>query len=495
MFGFDERYAVFDVTPVDNQFILEYLPAAKGDYVKVYLYGLTQCCHPQADMDMTSLSRELGMTEEEVQSAYRYWERKGLVQRISDHPPAYRYINVKQLMFSGVASQTDPAYEAFSEALYGLFDNQRQLHGKEIQLCYEWVEDMGLPQEVVLALLRHMIDAKGPNFTFKSAQKLAVELAEQGVATAEDAKAYLQLEKDILRGGKAVLQRMGQYRNPTVDELNLYRKWVKEWGFKPDAVLEACADTTGGKPSFKYLDGILNRYREQDAASGAALRQTRQRSREAITPLKKLIALFGSSSLTVNEETKAKYARMRELYPDQVILLAGSECAGRGQPFDQVMSYLEAWQRLGLQTEQDVRAYMDKVNRQNQFIAQLYELWGKNNRPAAGDRALLSRWTEQWGFGEDMIVATAAYAAKADKPMAYLDKLLEGFAEKHIDTPEQAAADHDQWQQQQQQTAAPAPARPVKTVREQQYTQRDYEDSDELPAWMLERLKEMKDDA
>ena len=47
MFGFDERYAVFDVTPVDNQFILEYLPAAKGDYVKVYLYGLTQCCHPR----------------------------------------------------------------------------------------------------------------------------------------------------------------------------------------------------------------------------------------------------------------------------------------------------------------------------------------------------------------------------------------------------------------------------------------------------------------
>ena len=60
---------------------------------------------------------------------------------------------------------------------------------------------------------------------------------------------------------------------------------------------------------------------------------------------------------------------------------------------------------------------------------------------------------------------------------------------------EQAAADHDQWQQQQQQTAAPAQARPPKTVREQQYTQRDYEDSDELPAWMLERLKEMKDDA
>ncbi|MGN1021209.1 MAG: DnaD domain protein [Aristaeellaceae bacterium] len=495
MFGFDERYAVFDVTPVDNQFILEYLPAAKGDYVKVYLYGLTQCCHPQADMDMASLSRELGMTEDEVQSAYRYWERKGLVQRISDHPPAYRYINVKQLMFSGVAAQADPAYEAFSEALYGLFNNQRQLHGKEIQLCYEWVEDMGLPQEVVLALLRHMIDAKGMNFTFKSAQKLAVELAEQGVATAEDATAYLQLEKDILRGGKAVLQRMGQYRNPTVDELNLYRKWVKEWGFKPDAVLEACADTTGGKPSFKYLDGILNRYREQDAASGAALRQTRQRSRDAITPLKKLIGLFNNASLTVNEETKAQYARMRALYPDGIILLAGRECVGRGQPFEQVMSYLEAWQRLGLQTEQDVRAYMQTVNRQNAFLSQLYHLWGKDSsRPTAADRTLLTRWTEQWKFTEDVIVAAASQCARADKPMAYLDKLLEGFVEKHIDTPEAVAADHEQWQQQKQQ-GEQTPARPVKTVREQQYTQRPYEDSDELPAWMLERLKEMKDDA
>ena len=47
MFGFDERYAMFDTTPVDNQFILEYLPSAPGDAVKVYLYGLLRCYHPE----------------------------------------------------------------------------------------------------------------------------------------------------------------------------------------------------------------------------------------------------------------------------------------------------------------------------------------------------------------------------------------------------------------------------------------------------------------
>ena len=35
MFGFDDQYAMFGVTPLDNQFILEYMPTAKGDDVKV----------------------------------------------------------------------------------------------------------------------------------------------------------------------------------------------------------------------------------------------------------------------------------------------------------------------------------------------------------------------------------------------------------------------------------------------------------------------------
>ena len=39
--------------------------------------------------------------------------------------------------------------------------------------------------------------------------------------------------------------------------------------------------------------------------------------------------------------------------------------------------------------------------------------------------------------------------------------------------------------------AAPSQQRPAKTVREQQYTQREYEDSQELPEWMQERRKEM----
>ena len=88
-FAFDERYAMFDITPVENQFILEYLPGAKGDYVKVYLFGLLCCYHPRKEMDVTRMSRELGMAEDTILAAFRYWERRGIVRRVGDNPPEW----------------------------------------------------------------------------------------------------------------------------------------------------------------------------------------------------------------------------------------------------------------------------------------------------------------------------------------------------------------------------------------------------------------------
>ena len=78
--AFDDSAAGFDVTPVENMFITEYMLRAPGDYVKVYLYGLMQCYHPQERMSLSGMARDLDLTEEEVENAYRYWARNGLVR-------------------------------------------------------------------------------------------------------------------------------------------------------------------------------------------------------------------------------------------------------------------------------------------------------------------------------------------------------------------------------------------------------------------------------
>lgn len=77
LFAFDQQYAMFDATPVQNQFILEYMPSAPGDYVKVYLYGLMRCCHPSEEMTLAQMSHDLNLSEEDIRAAYRHWERPG----------------------------------------------------------------------------------------------------------------------------------------------------------------------------------------------------------------------------------------------------------------------------------------------------------------------------------------------------------------------------------------------------------------------------------
>ena len=492
-FGFEEQYAMFDVTPVDNQFILEYLPGAKGDDVRVYLYGLMQCHHPQEDMSVERMARELGMTAGDVEAAYRRWERKGLVRRISDNPPQYRYVSAIWKFFRGGEQRPDERYERFAEALNAVFGHERRLHGGETSLCFEWVEDLGLPEAVVIRLMEHMVALHGKNVSIKSAQKLAAQLAEEKVTTAEDADVILGRDEAVWKGARQVLRRLGKRRNPSEDEQALYRTWLVDWGFAPDAILAACAETVTGDPNFRYLNGILARHHgeyEGRKTSGEQMEKRIRDEKDATAPLKALLSAMNIRGVSINEGTKAVYAEMRALYPDNIILMAGRECARHGLAFDDVMKTLQAWKKQGLGTAEEIEEAMRVVNEQNAFVQTLFDLWGVKNRPNAADRARVQRWLGEWGLSETFIVSCAAYAENAGKPMPYLDKLLETFRQQGITTPEAAAAVHTTWREKQQPVQ-----RQGKVVGEQQYTQREYTNTLDALDRMMARWQEENGDA
>lgn len=483
LFAFDDPFAMFDVTPVENQFILEYLPGAKGDFVKVYLYGLQQCYHPRKDMGLPVMAQELNLSVEDILSAYRYWERKGLVQRISDDPPSFQYANVKQRTLTQQALPTDTGYERFGEALYALFGNDRRLHGKEIAMAYEWVEDMGIPAEVVLMMIQHMISRNGKHFSMKSAQKLAISLSDAKVTTAEDAESFFARDQRVWEGCRRVLRRMGKRREPSEDEMRLYAQWVGEYGFGPEAILSACAETTGGEPSFKYLDGILRGIRSRHGTameSAEDMARAKTQEAEQTAPLKELLRILRQPGLTVNDSTLAIYRDFRSMYPDHMIALAGRLCAPRRADLESVGNMLMKWRDLKLETEEQVEQYIQRFNRQNAALAKLFQLWGKDNRPGDGDRKMLAAW-EAMGFSMEVIEYGADLAREAAKPMTYLHKLLSGW---HKDGALTLAA------VQQSRTLAPAPARRTgKVVAEQKYDQRTDDEEDPWPQWMLDQAK------
>ena len=60
-------------TKIENIFISEYLPAAPGDYVKVFIYGYMYAEHGLSQTT-GEMSRQLGISESDIGKAWNYWE-------------------------------------------------------------------------------------------------------------------------------------------------------------------------------------------------------------------------------------------------------------------------------------------------------------------------------------------------------------------------------------------------------------------------------------
>ena len=484
MFGFDDRYSMFDVTPVENQFILEFLPEARGDYVKVYLYGLMRCYHPESDMSLDRMSHELGLSEDDILAAYRYWERRGAVRRISDQPPRWQYVNIKQRSLSAEDVQ-DPEYESFSSALYDVFDNGRRLHGAELAACFEWQEDLKLPTEVIIMLLKHQAVVKGKNFRIEDAGKIAVQMAEENVRTLEEAEDFLSRDKKTWEGTKKILRKLGKRYLPSEAQVDLYRKWTQEWGFSHDAIEEAAAQTAKGDPTMGYLDGILNSMRrEMDPGKAIGVAEIRG-SMDRSEALREVLKVLGRGE--IGERTLKLYDAMREMYDQNIILLGARECALTGSTPEKLLDLLKAWKEKGFGNEADIQQYISEFHEQTALLQKLQKLWGREERIGKKDREYAAGWIREMGLSPELILTAAEFAQDAKSPMAYLNGILASYAEKGITTPEAARKDREENQLRSGKSTASS-GRAGRQVAAQEYEQRDYSERQKKALERFERL-------
>ena len=486
-FAFDEQFAMFDITPVENQFILEYLPGAKGDYVKVYLYGLLCCYHPKKEMDISSMSRELGMTEEEISSAFRYWERRGIVRRISDNPPSWQYVNVKQKSLIRDEGP-DPDYVRFNREIENSFEEIRDFHGSEIAACYEWKEDLGLSTEVIVMLLKYMARTRGKNFKIKDAEKTAILLSEEKAYTVEDAEQVLGRDEAITSGLRKVLRKLGMRFNPSDANLKLYRKWTEEWHFTQEAIEAACDRMETSTPSLAILDSILEQTYRNSGGASKLDRADLEANEEKRKNLKELLREIGQYGAATPAQQKL-FARMNEMFPQEIILLAARECAAKQKHFDSVMKLLVSWQERGFTEEKQILEHINAFHEKEEFLKTLRQKWAGRDADI-GQKAmqLLEKWENELGFSREMITLAADLAFEARKPAAYMDKTLTYWAEKQIRTPEDVEKDRKNHREQYPQTTL---KKAGKTVTAQQYDQRNYDgEQEDALRRMIDRIND-----
>lgn len=489
MFHQDDSMIKFGITPLDNIFILDYLPAAKGDYVKVYLYALHLSARPREDMSIAEIAHSLSLSESEVDSALRYWERRRLIVRTGDNPPAYRFVSPAQLYAGGNENlEADGPFVAFSEDVYAIFGDRRKITPAEISRAYEWVQDLHLPQETVLMLLAHSIATRGIQFSFKAAEADAVRMCEAGALTAEDAESFFAHTRKVHEGTRAVLRRLGKRRQPSQDEMDLYRKWTEEWQFAPDAILEACSETTKGEPTMAYLDGILNGIRTRAANAGDKVQSADDMRRRMTADKGDMDAVrqFAYALGVKNPPATLQviYQRLCRDHAPELVLLAAEQSKNAQRGVDAVEQYLEIYRKNNLTTRREAEAYIASVREANKALYRIFEACGHAAAPTAADRALYKKW-QGMGYNEEMILLAAAQAQSAENKPPYIDKVLQAWHEAGVTEPAQVSARKAAHK-------TPAAQRTGKQVGAQQYTQREYTETQLDSALTDDILKEAK---
>ena len=450
MFKRSEDARLWGVTAVENAFILDYLPGARGDYVKVYLWGLYHSQRDDENMTVQDMAAALEMTVPDVEKAFRFWERRALVTIESDNPFTVIYKSVFSQVLSGNPVQAESDYVDFAESVYAAFGSRRKVKPDEVARAWEWVQDIGLTPEAVLMLLNHCIASWRPQFSFKKAEALAVAMKESGAVTAEDAESFLRNDLNIHAETRQVLRALGKRGRLESDaEIALYRKWRDEWGFTLEAILAACDETPSGEPNFAYLDGILREFhdRNKDARTGKAVRDALDRENDEAALAREIVKGFRPA---VSREFAVNlYRQWRKTFPHAVLKMAADECRATGKGAEAMTLLLSSWEEKGLTNEKKAADYLAAYREETAFLQAVFAACDLAARPTAADHEWLRERLKE-GRTHDQIreAAQKARLIKGNK-LAYIEKVLSGGS-------------------------APAFARGPRPVTAQQYEQRQY---------------------
>ena len=445
--SFDETAALFDATPVENMFIAEYMLRAPGEFVKVYLYGLMHCYHPNARMSLASMARDLDVPLEDVERAMRYWEREGLVRRTGDNPVRYTYINLKQLTLTRAEKPGEQLYNRhFMDEVRRALDAQT-LGDQDFETILDWIEVYELTEEVVIMLLQsEKRRSRTGRVSIKIADGVAREWAQGGVRTVEDAEKMLILSGERERELRRLLARLGMKHAPSEDEKALYKKWIDEWGFTPEAIQEACRETTKGTPTMAYLDGILLRQHQLGRHDAAQLLGGIMTEKTARDFAREVLAGLGRTGVTPTAEDLSLIESWRASGSSDALILLAVAAAHRrrdGGSMDDVGNWLETWKRQGLTTPEAVSADTNRKKALNAQLREIYEAAGVEKKTNQPDRELLCRWMGEMGMTMELVLLAAQYARGSGAPMMTANRILADWQRAGIASVEAARAEHE----------------------------------------------------
>lgn len=290
------------VTVIQNSFIDRYMPHANGEFVKVYLY-LLRCANSGRELSLSSIADVFEHTEKDVQRAIAYWQKQGLlsltcsqgdvIERITFSTPPAESVSVhtapktsdtlqKQLQVNAVTQELPPSNGITSrmniatqkeqqdlKQLFFIAEQylQRPLTSSEQSDFLYYYDTLHFSADLIEYLLEYCI-SKGSGSRHYM-RKVALAWAEAGITSVQQARQESTLYN---RNYFTIMNAFGiKGRNPAEAEQQLMSRWLNEFDFPLEIILEACKRTIlqTHQPNFSYADRILEQWHKSGVRSPA----------------------------------------------------------------------------------------------------------------------------------------------------------------------------------------------------------------------------------
>ena len=262
-------------------FINDYMPAALGGYVKVYLYILSRyTCDKEIILE--DIASHLDMLYSEVIAAVIYWDNLSVItfKSISeeefelaihfDKPTSTTAtpIDAPLPIAKTYIQQTRPNYSVEELNIYKAGDSSitrlflvaeqylgRLLSPSDQQILFGLYDWLHMPLDLIEYLLEYCSSNNHTNIRY--IEKVAISWVDSGILSVVTAEARVANDKRY----HTILRELGlSSQNITSVQKDFINKWMDKYKFSLDIILEGCkrAVAQTKNPSLKYLDAMLS---------------------------------------------------------------------------------------------------------------------------------------------------------------------------------------------------------------------------------------------
>jgi hypothetical protein len=449
--SFSPGDSIYDVTPLENFFIQNYMTEATGEFVKVYIYGLMFCYRQEEPpQDYADIARDLHMNEETVRAALAYWEKLQLINIVSHKPLTLEYVNLIHKFISGTRApdrEKDKVFRELASHVQEIFAGERVVAPSEYNRVFDWYDVLKFEPGAISLLIRHCVGRKGTRVSFNYMDAVAQDLAGKSTTSAEGVEAWIMAQEAVNSGAARVLARWSLRRAPTVDEMLMYRKWTEEWGFTEDAVIAACRELTAtGTPNFKYLDAIMESFHTEGLTSAQEILsglEERKRRKDICSDITKALGM--RASVSNSTELLVLYDHFSSLgFTDTAVTMAARMLCIEGRhTLADLAALLNKWYEDGTVTDDELKYSREKIAEIDRAVKVWLDIWGQSRAPTPGERAAYIRFTAEWGMTQELVDFAAERSSLADKPLAMMGRMLSGWRERGIADKRAASEDWD----------------------------------------------------